>query len=185
MRTIFDAGPQRWKIWFVVLLSLVAGVALVWLGGWLFQSYGLEPVDGGVLKPLGTRVLLGGGFGAAGLAIIAGILLYLCCYVARIEADDAGPRFRVTLAAPGRTLVINPDDVVRVGYNEGISHAGGISVNAPWYSLRLRGRRFPLIVDMQGDFVDQHAVDRLIEGEPIAAVELRPRRQPQHKKRRR
>ena len=176
MRTIFDAGPQRWKIWFVVVLSLVGGGALVWLGGWLFQSYGLQPMEGGVLKPLGTRILLGGGFGAAGLAIIFGILLYLYCYVARIEADDAGPGFRVTLAAPGRKLIIDPDDVVRAGYNDGVSHAGDISVNAPWYSLRLRGRRLPLIVDLQGDFLDQHALDRLLYGEPPAVEERKPTR---------
>ncbi|HEV3051131.1 MAG TPA: hypothetical protein VGX50_12530, partial [Longimicrobium sp.] len=60
-------------------------------------------------------------------------------------------------------------DVVRAGFNDGISHAGGISVNAPWYSLRLRGRRFPLIIDLQGDFLDQRAVDRLLDGEPAPA----------------
>lgn len=185
MRTIFDAGPQRWKIWFALVISLIAGGALVWLGGWLFQSYGLEPMDGGVLKPLPTRILFGVGFAVPGFAIIAGILLYLRCYVMRIEADDAAGGFLVTLAWPGRTLVIRPEDVVRVSYSDGISHAGGISVNAPWYSLRLRGHRFPLIVDLQGDFLDQPSVDRLMEGEPIPAVIVAPSRKPKHKKRRR
>jgi hypothetical protein len=185
MRTIFNAGWQLKKVWFVAVISLASGIALTWLGAWLFRTYGLEPLDGGVLKPLTTRILLGGWFAAAGLAIIAGILLYLYCYVARIEADDAGPGFRVTLATPGRKLIVNPDDVVRVGYSDGISHAGGISVNAPWYSVRLRGRRFPLIVDMQGDFLDEPAVDRLIEGEPPPIIERRPGHKIQGRKRRR
>lgn len=167
MRVIFDAGPQRWKVWFVVLISLLCGGVLVWLGGYLFTSYGLEPSDGGVLKPLPTRILMGTVFGGAGLAIITGILVYLQCYVTRIQADAGG--FLVTLAGPGRPLAVGFDDVVRVGFNDGISHADGISVNAPWHSLRLRGRRLPLIVDMQGDFVDEAAVDRLLDGEPSPA----------------
>lgn len=185
MRTIFDAGRQRWKIWFVLLISLICGVTLVWLGGWLFRTYGLEPADGGVLKPLMSRILIGVAFAVPGIAIIAGILLYMRCYVTRIEADDAAGGFLVTLAGLRRRLAVSPDDVVRVSYSDGIAHAGGISVNAPWYSLRLRGRRFPLIVDMQGDFLDQHAVDRLIEGEPMEGVYLRPSRKPQHRKGRR
>ena len=167
MRVIFDAGPQRWKIWFVALISLATGGALAVLGGWLAQSYGLHPAEGGVLKPLATRLLIGLGFGGSGIAIIAGILLYLQCYVFRIEGDEDTGEFCVALA--GLRLTIHGEDVVRAGFNDGISHAGGISVNAPWYSLRLRGRRFPLIIDLQGDFLDQRAVDRLLDGEPAPA----------------
>ena len=169
MRVIFDGGPQRWKIWLVVPLSLLCGGALVWLGGYLFTSYGLQPVEGGVLKPLSTRILLGTGFGTSGLAIIAGILAYLQCYVSRIEADDAGGGYRVTVAGWGPKLEFPPDAVARTGFNDGISHAGGISVNAPWYSLRLRERRLPLIIDLQGDFLDERAVDRLLDGVPAPA----------------
>ncbi len=177
MRAIFDAGPQRWKIWFVVLIALACGGALVWTGGHVFQSYGLHPLEGGVLKPLATRVLLGSALAVVGITLITGILLYLGCYVTRIEGDDAAGAFRVTVAGFGRTLTINPDQIVRVGCNDGIAGAGGISVNAPWYSLRLHGRRFPLIVDLQGDFLDEKAVDRLLKGEPKpAVVERKPTR---------
>jgi hypothetical protein len=169
MRVIFDAGPQRWKIWFVVLISLATGGALAVLGGWLVQSYGLHPAEGGVLKPLATRLLMGLGFGGSGLGIIAGILLYLQCYVSRIEADDAADGYRVTVAGWGPKLEFPADAVARAGFNDGVSHAGGISVNAPWYSLRLRGRRFPLMIDLQGDFLDEQAVDRLLQGEPAPA----------------
>jgi hypothetical protein len=167
MRVIFDAGPQRWKVWFVALISLATGGALVVLGGWLLTTYGLQPMDGGVLKPLQTRLLMALASATPGAAIIAGILAYLQCYVTRIEADDAGG-YRVTVAGVG-TLQFGPDALARVGYNDGVSHAGGISVNAPWYSIRLRGRRLPLIVDLQGDFLDEHAVDRLIDGQPALA----------------
>ena len=185
MRTIFDAGPQRWKIWFVVLLSLLGGGVLIWLGGYLLQSYGLEPADGGVLKPLATRILVGGAFALFGAAIVAGILAYLQCYVMRIETDDAGSGFRITVAGIGRGVSVHPDDVVRAGFHEGRSRAGGISVNAPWYSVRLRGRRLPLIVDVQGDFLDEAAVDRLIYGQPASIEQYLETRKLQGKKKRR
>lgn len=168
MRVIFDAGPQRWKIWFVGLISLATGGALVMLGGWLFQSFGLHPDDGGVLKPLSTRILFSLAWVVPGLAIVAAMLAYLQCYVTRIEADEAG-EYRVTVAGFGRGLRFGDDAVARAGFNDGISHAGGISVNAPWYSLRLRGRRLPLIIDLQGDFLDERAVDRLLDGAPAPA----------------
>ena len=185
MRTIFDAGRQRWKIWFAVLISLLCGGVLIWLGGYTLQSYGLEPVDGGVLKPLVSRILLGGAFALFGAAIVAGILVYLWCYVTRIEVDDAGDGFHIAVAGTRRRLSIQPGDVVRAGFHEGRSHAGGISVNAPWYSVRLRGRRLPLIVDLQGEFLDEHAVGRLIEGEPAPVLEPVGSGNPQGKKRRR
>lgn len=186
MRVIFDAGPQRWKIWFVVLVCVICGGGLVFAGGYLLLNYGLHPEDGGVLKPLTSRILMGAVLALPGLAIIGAILLYLQLYVARIEEDEAGDAFRVTIAGFGRPLAIHPGDVAGVGYDDGISHAGGMSVNAPWYSLRLRGRRFGLIVDMQGDFLDEHAVDRLLEGQrrQVAAA-VPPSRKPVGKKRRR
>jgi hypothetical protein len=185
MRVIFDAGPQRWKIWFVLLLCLICGGGVIFAGGYLFLNYGMQPADGGVLKPLTSRILMGGAFVLPGAAIIAAILLYMQLYVTRIEEDEVGDGFRVTIAGFGPSLTINLRDIARVDYNEGISHGGGISVNAPWYSLRLRGRRFPLIVDIQGDFLDEHAVDRLIYGGPEPAVIASPKRTIQGKKRRR
>jgi hypothetical protein len=185
MRVIFDAGPQRWKLWFVLPLGLFCGGLLAWMGVDMFLSYGLDPFDGGVLKPLLTRVLLGTGFTASGLAIIAGILLYPHLYVTRIEEDDGGDGFRVTTAGLGKLRMVEPDDVVSASHHEGRSHAGGIVVNAPWSGLRLHGRRFPLIIDEQGDFLDPGAVYRLVDGLPKPELIPRPKRKLQGSRRRR
>ncbi|HEX2210845.1 MAG TPA: hypothetical protein VHG93_24390 [Longimicrobium sp.] len=190
MRVIFDAGRQRWKIWFVLPMSLLVGAVLVWLGGTMLQSYGLDAAEGGVLKPLQIRILLALAFGLPGLAIIAGILAYLPCYVTRIEADEAdesGDALRITVAALSPRLTVRPDDVVRAACSEGVYANGrGMHVNAPWYTLRLRGRRLPLIVDLQGDFIEPDAVERLMSGEPApAAVEQSKGRSRDHRRRRR
>ena len=174
MRTIFDAGPQRKMVWFATLVTLGTGGALIWLGEWLIRTYGLNAAEGGVLKPLGQRILLGGSFAAAGAACIIGILVYLRCYVSRIEADDAGDAFRVTVLWPfGRgQRMVGPDDVARASYDDGIF----MNVEAPWHSLRLHGRRLPLIIDDQGSLLDEHALDRLLYGEPPAGEERNPTR---------
>jgi hypothetical protein len=174
MRTIFDAGPQRKMVWFATLVTLGTGGALIWLGEWLIRTYGLNAAEGGVLKPLAQRILLGGSFVAFGAACIIGILIYLWCYVSRIEADDAGDAFRITVLWPfgWRQRVVGPDDVARASYNIGIF----MNVDAPWSSLRLRGRRLPFIIDEQGDFHDEHAVDRLLYGPPAAVEERKPTR---------
>lgn len=174
MRTIFDAGPQRKMVWFATLVTLVTGAVLIWLGEWLIRTYGLGAAEGGVLKPLAQRILLGGSFAAGGAACIIGILVYLRCYVSRIEADDASDAFRVTVIWPfgWRRRMVGQGDVARASYSNGVF----MNVDAPWYSLRLRGRRFPLIVDVQGDFPDQHALDRLLYGEPPAVVARKPTR---------
>jgi hypothetical protein len=164
MRVVFDAGPQRWKIWFILLVCLICGGGMIFAGGYMLLNYGMQPEDGGVLKPLASRMLMGGLLALPGAALIAAILLYLQLYVTRIEEDDGGDGFRVTVAGFGSPRTLNGADVAGVSYHDGISHAGGMSVNAPWYRLRLRGRRFPLIVDMQGDFRDERAVDRLVKG---------------------
>lgn len=168
MRVIFDAGGQRWKVWFAVLLTLVCGGALLWMSGYWLRSYGLEPIDGGVLKPLGVRVWGAIAWGVPGVAFIVGILAYLQCYVTRIETDDVGG-YRVTVAGVGAPKEFGLDGVAGAGYNDGVAHAGGVSVNAPWYSLRLRGRRLPLIIDLQGSFPDERAVIRLLDGQPAPA----------------
>jgi len=174
MRTIFDAGPQRKMVWFATVIALLGGGVLIWLGEWMIRTYGLNPVEGGVLKPLWQRILLGGSFAAFGAACIVGMLVYLWCYVSRIEEDDAGDAFRITVLWPfgGRRRMVRPDDVARASYNDGVY----MNVNAPWSSLRLRGRRLPFIIDAQGDFPDEHALDRLLHVPPAAVVERRPTR---------
>jgi hypothetical protein len=167
MRVVFDAGPQRKRVWFGALVTLVTGGVLIWLGEWTIRTYGLTPVEGGVLRPLMQRVLLGGSFIAAAVAMIVGFVVYLHCYVARIEEHDEDDGFRLTVIWPfgSRQRTVQPDDVAGASYNHGFSRAGGMVVNAPYFSLRLRGRRLPFIIDEQGDFPHRDAVDRLLAGE--------------------
>ena len=56
--------------------------------------------------------------------------------------------------------------MIESGYHAGrMDNPGGVSVDAPWFSLRLRGRSWPLIVDAQGDFPDPELAARLLKAD--------------------
>ena len=53
-------------------------------------------------------------------------------------------------------------DIARVRYHHGQLNASSVSVNAPWTTLWLTGRRLPILIDAQGERLDVDAVKRLV-----------------------
>lgn len=162
MDAIFDAGWQGWKVRFVVLICIAGAVMFAIGSGYFFTQYGLHPEDGGVLKPLGSRILAGSAMLAPGVALVAGMWVYGQCYISRVLTDGERIRIRLSGMFIPSWLEIGRDDVITAEWREGRSNAGGMAVNAPWYKVRVRGRRLPLILDMQGDFLDERRVDLLL-----------------------
>ncbi|HEX2289815.1 MAG TPA: hypothetical protein VHH53_06410 [Pseudonocardiaceae bacterium] len=144
-------------MWIAALLLLGCGVGLVAVGWYSLTSYGLDPFEGGVLAPLSQRLLMGAMFILPGLGVCALVIGYPLCYVTRIESNQARDEFRVRLLT-GQELAVRLEDVVTAEFKHGRFQ----NVNAPWYSVRLRGRRLPLMVDIQGELLDQEAADRLL-----------------------
>jgi hypothetical protein len=143
------------------------GAFLVWVGWDAFQTYGIRPADGGVLAPFHVRVMLGGGLALLGVALAGGILVYTRCYVARIETSSGSGSYRVSVAGFLRSVVmeIQPEELATADYHDG-RYRG---VDAPWYTVRVRGRRLPLIIDAQGEIVNTAAFQRLLAGQPPTA----------------
>ena len=175
METIFTIGKKAvlWRL--IAPLCLAMGVAMTWLGwGFLLAS---APVDGGppgyVRVPMGIAFLLGG------IAIAIGTVVYGWCYVSRIEFDRAAERVRVHVAGYvlGRSFEVRPEDFASARGHDGYFDGGRMAVNAPWTTVRIRGRRLPLILDDLGDFIDRDAVNALLEGYAPGAL-LKPRRAP-------
>lgn len=110
------------------------------------------------------RLLIGVPLMALGVFICAGIVVYMqSCYVGRIDRIEGEDRYRLTLAGvvTRSVLTVSGQHVVQGGYHDGDYWAGGAMVAAPWYTLRLPGRRLPLVVDAQGDVIDEEAFERL------------------------
>lgn len=149
---LYDAGFQGKKVAGLTLFALVCAPGAL-LAGWeLWLSFGLAPADGGVLRPAWQRALLGGGVASLGIGFVAAMLVYARCYVLQIWwLDDQ--TLQVQLRWPGHTLRVTEHDVVQRRSHAGISaNPRGVSVQAPWLGVWLRGRRLPLIIDDQGEW---------------------------------
>jgi hypothetical protein len=156
LRPVFRAGRQLAKLRLLLPLMLVAGALFVAWGVHTAFTLGTRPADGGVLAPLPLRLLSGGLMAAFGLAAMAGMTVFARCYVAAIDArqDDGPLEVRVAGVLGGELLLLSPEDVLRSTYHPGVLHTDGVSVDAPWFTLRLRGRRLPLVLDVQGEVSD-------------------------------
>ena len=164
MIPIFDAGPQAAKVRALLWFSLACAAGSVWGGLLLGRTYGLSPAEGGVLAPLPVRLARGIGVASVGLGFLAGMLVYVRCYAARVEADDAGKTLHVSrVGFLGTSVLVVPAERVRGSeYHPGHANYGGVAVNAAWDTVRVEGRRLPLIVDAQGDVLDRGRASRLL-----------------------
>ena len=155
MKVLYTAGARRWRVWFVFGLSVVGAVAGVWAGVNLGQTYGMSPAEGGVLKPLPVRLAWAISLSGLGLAFLGGMVVYARRYVTRLQHDAVAGVVHVETLIGARVIPV--DHLTAARY-----HAGRLElehhVNAPWTSLRVRGRRIPYILDLQGDVHDARAL---------------------------
>ena len=164
MRKLFHAGRQLIKVRGVMFLSLGCAVGCVWAGIDLAQSYGLNPADGGVLAPLSVRLAWGIGGALLGIIFLVGMWIYGKCYVARIEFDEQNKALHIyTVSFFGSEKhEINASKVLSSQYHEGELNLD-IYVNAPWWTVWIKGRRLPFIVDEQGVFLEKNIMNKLFK----------------------
>jgi hypothetical protein len=85
---------------------------------------------------------------------VVGIARYLGLYVrtiALVREDDGAPTALVWTLWPGPPLRLRAAALCAPRGHAG-RHQGRSSVHAPWTAVRPRGRRWPLIVDDQGEW---------------------------------
>jgi hypothetical protein len=154
MIEIFNARQQqakvRWLSWFALLLFFAS---LYW-GYSLSQTYGLSQGDGGLLRPRWERWMVGGFVAFLGLIFILGMDVYGRLYISRAMWDESA---RMVLFETVRwwgvgQMRVPVAEIVGSHFESGDFYTIRHQVNAPWYFVRLRGRRLPLILDGQGVF---------------------------------
>lgn len=162
MKDIYRGGWQLTKVKGMMLFSgLCAAGALYW--GWdLFNTYGTAPGDGGVLAPVGQRLAWGLSVAALGLAFLAGMWMFGRRYATRIRYDEAADALHIgTLEfLASRRQVVPAADVAEALYHQGDVEGSG--VDAPWYTLQLKGRR-SIVLDAQGVFPDRALARQLLK----------------------
>jgi hypothetical protein len=155
---IFHAGPQLWKLRFISALSLAMAAVMLWLGAALWADPRSSPAE---------TVLVGALILVVAIGFPLGMWIYGRCYVLAAEVDEAAARLRVTLAGffipATREMAIA--DLAGARYHHGQLQTHTAQVDAPWYSIRVRGRRLPLLLDVRGDFLDDARVRTLLLGQ--------------------
>ena len=174
MIPVYRAGRQLIKVRFLMGLSLAVLAFCLWWGVDLAQTYGLNPGDGGVLAPLPQRLAWAGVVVLFGIACVAGMWVYGRVYAARIafdpdlqqiHLDTAGffwnNRHIINLAAVSGARAHR--DISRGFAGELVAHPIP-AVDAPWMSVRIAGWPLPLIVDHQGELLNQKLMRALWSG---------------------
>jgi hypothetical protein len=151
----------------VTKLRLVACGLLVFavvfgkfLGYDQLMTYGVSPGDGGVLKPLQSRLLAGSIGLLIGVLPLAGMHWYLRRYIVSLVTDGTLLVVQVAGWFMPHTVTFNVSDLSAIDLREGGHSPGvGVSVNAPWYALKIAGRTY--IVDANNAHFDERALRRL------------------------
>lgn len=169
MTTIFENRRQTRKVRLVMLLLLLPfSVGMMWWGWDWFQTYGLWPGDGGVLRPLDERIALGAFVSGFGLVTGIATLLYGAHYAVRVMRD--GDRLLIETLTPwalGTWLYeFDVSQVEGTHHHEGRMQTVKHSVNAPWMTLRIAGRRFPFILDEQAETMVGSGLSTLTKAKP-------------------
>ena len=159
---IYHAGRQGVKVRALSWFLLLVGLACLWWGYHLSQTYGLSPGDGGVLRPLPQRLAWGGFVALFGLICMVGMHIYGRQYIARAWVDEQAQRVRfATVRWFGSARFDVPaQDILGSSYQRGRLETPSHTVDAPFHFIRLRGRRLPFILDGQGRFLLPALVNR-------------------------
>lgn len=179
-KTLYRAGRQLIKVRLMMFLTLLCAIGGVWWGIDLARTYGLSPGDGGVLKPLSTRLVVGAIVALLGIGFAAGMWFYGRCYVAKVELDtDANLIYLYTVTFLGNSRhrydlkeiegLVSPKSSVINAANL-LGEVRGLSVNAPWQNIRIAGKRLPLILDEQGEVTDPEMLKALFSARKPRSV---------------
>lgn len=161
MRTIYKAGFQLVMMRFVQVITLVTSVGAVFAGVMIIrlQDVSTDPAD--QLHPI-----WGAGFIVVGFAFAAGLWYYCQVYISRVEISDDSRRLRVTF--PGIVFPhqreFGVEEIASATFHDGYMRTGGMTVNAPWETIRLHNGGRGMILDVQGDYVDEAAIDEYLLG---------------------
>jgi hypothetical protein len=132
---LYRAGRQLTKVRAIMLLSLACAALALWSGIALVQ--------------------------VLGIAFLASMWIYGCCYVAAIDFDPETQQLQLHTVRFWGTArqTIEVGGVGASRWHDG-QLQGHISVNAPWISVRPAGHRLPLLIDAQGVVLDRRLMKK-------------------------
>ena len=163
---VYRAGRQLVKVRAMVWFLALVAVGAVYYGADIARTYGVLEADGGTLKPLGVRLAFGGFVGLLGIAAAWGMLAYARHYIAHVAFDEASGRYEIRtvglLGSRPHICELRPGG--RAKYRDPTVPLAQVSVDAPWWSVEVVGRQWPLILDAQGEVLDAARFKQFLSG---------------------
>jgi hypothetical protein len=169
MRLIYSAGKQAIKCRIIMWLLLASAMGSITYGWYLFQSSGMN-CGAMTLEALPDRLIWALGVSTLGIACAVGIWYFGRIYIAQILVDEGHQNLEIqTLSFLGFHRFITPVEQVGADkYHPGqLDIANGQSTDAPWCSVRIAGRRLPLLLDAQGMSNDVKLLRELLHKEDL------------------
>ena len=165
---LLENGSRVRRVRLVALFIALFAMAFCCWAVSLAHSYGLSPGDGGVLRPLGERLLVAGIVMLIALVFLAGIVIYLRRYLIRIELLGDQVELTVIGALSPFLITVDRNQILSTRYFHGNFSARGLVVRAPWITLKVAGWPIPFVADMQALHVREQAILRLASGRTTA-----------------
>jgi len=161
---VYSAGSQLIKVRAVCYGIYLISPVLMW-AGWLVLNSPPEHPNPGELQqhfPLIFGLL----FLFMAVCFAAGIAIYQYCYVSSIQFDAARRIYIIITENPVyiKRWDVPLESVVSSDFRHGEYRNVKFTVQAPWYKLKIRIRRPPFIIDLQGDIKDENLLDELLRG---------------------
>lgn len=156
--TLFVNRKQTRKVYFVYLLTAFAAIGTLWAAHVEWQA--------GAFGPEWIPIV------ALGVLPVIGMFVYSHLYVTAMMEHDGAVWLR-TAALFSKPYRIETDNLDGFDHVKGKVEArswqarlnpGARSIHTPWGALRVAGRRLPLIIDKQAEYVDEKRIRRLAAG---------------------
>lgn len=165
MTALYHAAWQGTKVRGMLWFSLLVGLGCLYWGYDLSQTYGLSPGDGRVLRPLAERLAWGGFVALFGLSFLVGMLVYTHVYINRTWLDESAQMivFEMIRLWGGARFSVPPQDILGSQHKAGKFETPNHTIDTPFYFVRVRGRRLPLILDGQGKMIHPTLAARLLK----------------------
>ncbi len=158
---LLENGSRVRRVRLVALFIALFAMAFCCWAVSLAHNYGLSPGDGGVLRPLGERLLVAGIVMLIAFVFLAGIVIYLRRYLIRIELRGDQVELTVIGVLSPFVITVDRDQIRSARYFHGNFSARGLVVRAPWITLKVAGFAIPFVVDMQALHVLKDDISRL------------------------
>jgi hypothetical protein len=158
--------------WQARKVRLVLAGAALWFIGWswwaydLGRTFGLSPGDGGTLRSPSERIAVAALVWLIGFLPFAGMVAYSRIYLTRIERLRDAVSLTVLGILRPATISFPPSAFGQGGAEYEGKMSARVSVNAPWMTLRVRGRLLPFVVDLQAEYVNVSAIRALARRKP-------------------